>query len=96
MNVSMSVLNHPLSPMFSLTNTSPSSLRGIYYWAIDTTVAEIDDFQLTSCAVLKAVAKFIPGTDRFLYSDALLSLARQYKTNIGDLSIELQQIHRII
>ena len=42
------------------------------------------------------VAAFIPGTDQFLNSDALLCLARQYEINIDDLSVKLQQIRRMI
>jgi len=37
-----------------------------------------------------------PGTNRFLSSYALLPLARQYDANIDDLSVELEQIRRMI
>ena len=46
-------------------------------------------FVTDSIAVLKAVAAFIPGNDRFLNSDALPPVARQYEANID---VELQQI----
>jgi len=67
------------------------------YPAIDTTLAELNRrFSTDSIAVLKVVAAFIPGTDQFLNSDALLCLARQYEINIDDLSVKLQQIRRMI
>ena len=47
-------------------------------------------------AVLKSVGAFIPGSDRFLDIDVLLPLAEQYKSNVDDLKVEVQQIQRMI
>ena len=49
-------------------------------FGIGTTLAELNRrFSTDIIAVLTAIAAFIPGTDQFLNSDALLALARQYR-----------------
>jgi len=56
----------------SKTDINTFMQTDIYYSAIDTTLTELNRRFLTdSIAVLKAVAAFIHGTDRFLNSDML-------------------------
>jgi len=69
----------------------------LYYPTIDTALAELDRrFSTENIAVLMSVGAFIPGSDRFLDIDVLLPLAEQYKSNVDDLKVKVQQIQRMI
>jgi len=67
----------------------------LYYPTIDTALAELDRrFSTENIAVLMSVGAFIPGSDRFLDIDVLLPLAEQYKSNVDDLKVKVQQTQR--
>ena len=53
-------------------------------------------FNWEHCRFEVCIGAFIPGSDRFLDIDVLLPLAEQYKSNVDDLKVEVQQIQRMI
>jgi hypothetical protein len=82
----------------SCLQPNPDSFRKeLYYLILDFMIGEFSRrFSGDSINMLRAIGTLVPSGDEFLNFQKLELLANQYKCNLADLQLEINQIKRMI
>src|SRR6218665_4149627 len=100
------VIDHRQQLSLNKTKKQPSNqlltlatllLNDIYYPVIDTAPSEVDRrFGGANCNIMCGIGALTPGSGQFLEYPSITKVAEQYKSNVGDLALELKQMKRMI
>jgi len=72
-------------------------LNDIYYPVIDTSLSEVGRrFGGANRNIMCGIGALAPGSGQFLEYSSVTKFAEQYKSNVGDLALELKQMKRMI
>src|SRR6218665_45022 len=102
----LTVIDHRQQPSLNKTKMQPNNqlltlatllLNDIYYPVIDTVLSEVDRrFGRAYSYIMCGIGALTPGSGQFLEYSAITKFAEQYKSNVGDLALELKQMKRMI
>jgi len=69
----------------------------MYYPIIDTELSEVDRrFGGSNRNVMCGIRSLTPGSGQFLEYSSIKKFAEQYKSNVGELALELKQMNRMV
>src|SRR6218665_1617980 len=101
----LTVIDHRQQPSFNkkeqpnnqLLTLATLLLNDIYYPVIDTALSEVDRrFGVANCNIMCDIGALTSGSGQFLEYSSIKKFAEQYKSNVGDLALELKQMKRMI
>src|SRR6218665_1371055 len=102
----LTVIDHRQQPSLNKTKKQPNNqlltlatllLNDIYYPVIDTALSEVDrHFGGASTKIMCGIGALTPGSGQFLEYSSITKFAEQYKSNVGNLALEVKQIKRMI
>src|SRR6218665_2001687 len=101
-------IDHRQQPNLNQTKRQPNNqlltlatlgllLNDIYYPVIDTALSEVDRrFGGANKNIMRGIGALTPGSGQFLEYSSITKFAKQYKSNVGVLALELKQMKRMI
>src|SRR6218665_3054123 len=102
----LTVIDHRQQPSLNKTKKQPNNqlltlatllLNDIYYPVIGTALSEVDRrFGGANSNIMADIGALTPSSGQFLEYSSITKFAEQYKSNVGDLALELKQMKRII
>jgi|SRR6218665_2294892 len=102
----LTVIDHRQQPILNKTKKQPINqlltlatllLNNIYYPIIVTALSEVDRrFGGANSNILCGIGALTPGSGQILECSSIAKFAEQYKSNVGDLGLELKQMKRMI
>src|SRR6218665_2172412 len=102
----LTVIDHLQQPSLNQSKKNPNNqlltlatllLNDIYYPVIDTALSEVDRrFGGANCNIMCDIGALTSGSGQFLEYSFITKFAEQYKSNVGDLALELKQMKRMI
>src|SRR6218665_535425 len=102
----LTVIDHRQQPSLNKTKKQLNNqlltiatllLNDIYYPVIDAALSEVDRrFGGASSNVMCGIGALTPCSGQFLEYSSIAKFAEQYKSNVGDLALELKQMKRMI
>src|SRR6218665_2326361 len=102
----LTVIDHRQQPSLNQTKRQRNNqlltlttllLNDTYYPVIDTALSEVDRrFGGANSNIMCGIGALTPGSDQFLEHSSITKFAEQYKSNVGDLVLELKQMKRMI
>src|SRR6218665_422838 len=102
----LTVIDHHQQPSLNKTKKQPNNqlltlatllLNNIYYPVIDKALREVDRcFGRANSNIMCGIGALTPGSGQFLKYSSITKFAEQYKSNVGDLALDLKQMKRMI
>src|SRR6218665_3416229 len=102
----LTVIDHCQQPSLNKTKKQPNNqlltsatllLNDIYYAVIDTALSEVyRRFGVAKSNIMGGIGALTPSTGQFLEYSSITKFAEKYKSNVGDLALELKQMKRMI
>src|SRR6218665_3772406 len=100
------VIDHRQQPNLNKTKEQPNNqlltlatllLNDIYYQVVGTALSEVDRrFGGANSNIMCAIGTLTPGSGQFLEYSSIKKFAEQYKSNVGELALELKQMNRMV
>ena len=103
----LTAIDHRQQPSLNKTKMQPNNqlltlatllLNDIYYPVIDIALSAVDRrFSGANSNIMAAIGALIPGSGQFLETySSITKFVEHYKSNVGDLALELKQMKRMI